>query len=33
MITLLQTGYYTQESAGISYSAATTGMFVLIIWT
>ena len=31
MITLLQTGYYTQESAGISYSAATMGMFVLII--
>ena len=31
MITLHQTGYYTQESAGNSYSAATMGMFVLII--
>ena len=31
LITLLQAGYYTQESAGAGYSAATMGMFILII--
>lgn len=31
LFTLLQAGYYTQESAGHNYSAATMGMFVLII--
>ena len=31
LIALLQAGYYTTESAQHGYSAATTGMFLLMI--